>query len=803
MEFNLDTTIEELFEKGVISRRTLNCLSHEGYSTLIDVTSHIDDPTELLRIRNFGRKSFTEMNSVILKLKESFNEFQLKEIPSAKKKIYDCIEDSFNTVFAADDKLCIRIKTLYDSFLELHTSIMADLNCALKIETDFTLEENISMRKLYLNFIFGANSNLEKEGQTDTHVYRTYKRLETELNLKISEFSLFEKAHYFMRIELHKYIEETYKNTLQKKLSVRAMNFAKKHLPSFEDIILYFDKPLSSYSQLCPGKSMKKTLAEIYRFNQFFEKIYLNLCDITDEELIDLKIKSKYPFLISRQRNFVKQFITEFKYAPLFYIIHEYLRISDDRNDKIFSLKYGLFDNKKRDVTEIASIYNLSQERVRQILKRSIQRNLSSFQEDIQNYNKIFQLPFIYDETLEYKELILAEHLSFSFDIFAAILTQLADYNLIEINDYIIAIKNDSTKYDTQINDYIFTLKSLSNSRFSKDTILPLKNILKSKSNEEDLVNLIKSIASKGFNLNIKDDSIIFPQNYIDVSEELYQFLLEKGEPMTLYDLFENFKRKYPEHPYTDPMQIKSFLYNNNHIRSIGKQSLYGLDFWKNIYFGSIRDLIYELIDNSEEPIDIGQIYEQVIEYFPNTNIKSIASSIQSDTLNRFISFEDGFFGIKGKEYRNDFSERLPKKRYSFEERMNSFKEFVETYKRFPLSNGGEEESSLRRWYYNVENCIIEAPSEKILDQYLQMIEVYKQKGIPTTGHESEFLKNCEAYQEFINSNYKLPTVRDSEDLYWWFKRSLDNYDSYVDNRRKYLTALLDYIHSLGFSLQI
>ena len=34
MEFNLDTTIKELHEQGVISVRTFNCLHTAGYETL-------------------------------------------------------------------------------------------------------------------------------------------------------------------------------------------------------------------------------------------------------------------------------------------------------------------------------------------------------------------------------------------------------------------------------------------------------------------------------------------------------------------------------------------------------------------------------------------------------------------------------------------------------------------------------------------------------------------------------------------------------------------------------------------------
>lgn len=44
---------------------------------------------------------------------------------------------------------------------------------------------------------------------------------------------------------------------------------------------------------------------------------------------------------------------------------------------------------------------------------------------------------------------------------------------------------------------------------------------------------------------------------------------------------------------------------------------------------------------------------------------------------------------------------------------------------------------------------------------------------------------------------------RDCEygELYDWMSRSKANYNSYIDNRRHYLTELFNYINSLGFKI--
>lgn len=804
MDINRNTTIKSLYENDAISVRTYNCLTYKGYVTIDDVLNDISEPFDLMHLRNFGKKSYVEFSSILSKVMNQSNIINDDEITEDNKDLFDCLERSFESINKANENLSSYIKAKYSSGKDLHNAIIKRTECVLDIEAKLSLEENISLRKLYLKFITDTLSNLEQKPKLDTSIYPIYKRMVTELGLKINDFTLYERAHYFLPTQLHDYIQNTYQKMCDDMLSVRAKNFKDQYLQSFESLINYFDQPLSAYSEICPGRNMRITLKEIFKFNQKFKEIFVRLSNSTEDDITELDLKKRFPFLLYYQRQFVKQFIDKYNHAPLFYIFHEYLRISDDRTDKIFSLQYGLFDNKKRTLSEIALAYNLSRERVRQIstYKTTIQKNIHLFYKDLEYYKDFLSLPYICEDTKDFLQLRNEEQLAFSFEIFASILSLIGEFQTIEINDHTIVINKQSTLAQLNIGEFVSNVESLINSKFAQETSIPIDNILKPQSSVYELSKQLATfILVKIFNLNIENDSIIFEQNYIDISEELYQILYEKGEPMSVDDIFVKFKDKYPEHAFTDSLQIKQYLYKNEHIRSIGRMSLYGLDSWKKVYYGSIRDLMYEIISNSETPVHIGEIYEKVTEYFPETNIKSIASSMQSDTTSRFISFVDGYFGVKDKSYSEELSHRQINQRYSFEERMKHFREFVETYHRFPLSNGGEEEASLRRWYYNVENCIIDAPSEEALDNFLKMIEEFHQKAYPRTGYEAEFLNNCQNFQEFINTNYKLPSAKNGTELYWWLRRSLENYDSYIDLRRLYLTSLINYIHSLGFNV--
>lgn len=52
IEFNLDTTIQELLDWGQISVRTSNSLHAAGMGTLGEVLNRIETPMNLLNLRN-------------------------------------------------------------------------------------------------------------------------------------------------------------------------------------------------------------------------------------------------------------------------------------------------------------------------------------------------------------------------------------------------------------------------------------------------------------------------------------------------------------------------------------------------------------------------------------------------------------------------------------------------------------------------------------------------------------------------------------------------------------------------------
>ena len=644
---------------------------------------------------------------------------------------------------------------------------------------------------------------MEYAQKAENAIYVEYKRKSLNLAIKMENFSYEQISKYFLSPIARDYLEKSYQAQLESSLSVRSKNFAAKFIPHFDDLIKYADEPLASYRNICPGQSMMKTLTEIFQFNQKFKREFDRVSKLSDDEIQTEFLKRDYPFLMNRQRQFVFDFIKEHDHAPLFFLMYHYLRLSENRSNKIYCLLHGIFDGKKRTYYEIADAMNLSRERVRQIVYGTIEVQESALanNDGWDYYNGLFDLPFIYEKTEGYVRLKEVEHLPADFEVFASLVKLKADFKAEDVEGYTILMNN---KYsDLKLTDCLDTLFSIIDAKYSVDTYVSLDSVLFTVPEQlrPAMKVLIKHITTEIYNVQItEDEKLYLPQNYIDIAEELYDILDKKGEPMHVEDIFKEFKTRYPDHKFTDPLQIKSYLFKHKHIKAVGKTSCYALDSWEGVYFGSIRDLLVDLLSDSDVPLHIDNLYDGVTEHYPNTTKASVAATMEDENFQRFVEFEGSYFGLTTKEYPTEFVPASSVQRYSFEDRFQMFKDFIETYHRFPSYNGGGNESSLMRWYYNVTTGVLSMTDEQ-RTMFNDTLKRYDELGIPRYATESEFLLKCQDVKDYIRQHHALPTNREAPELYAWLRRSRDNYDSYTDKRRQYMTDLLNYVLSFGFSI--
>ena len=74
----------------------------------------------------------------------------------------------------------------------------------------------------------------------------------------------------------------------------------------------------------------------------------------------------------------------------------------------------------------------------------------------------------------------------------------------------------------------------------------------------------------------------MFKQKYIDYENEIYNIIIENGEPMLLNDIMATLNDKYPDFKINKKDSIRCYIYSRNRITSVpsgdGMSKLYCAD---------------------------------------------------------------------------------------------------------------------------------------------------------------------------------------------------------------------------------
>lgn len=810
MLLTYDTTLEELLNAGILSVRTFNALHSSKMESLRDVYVFMKSGNSLINIRNLGRKSKLEIDNVLDKLQtiiEKETEMNSEIKPQIKgKHVATVFERAYNDVIIENENVNAYVSSIYENAWDLHEQIFQKTAEIMVVRPELSKEENILFRKYHLDILEAYLTYLNKEKNLNaSNICEIVRPIIENISIHCEEFSLYDISINFLTKEQRSSIEQRYEQMCSQELGVRAQNFKAAFIKSFDVLVYLFDKPLSAYANLCPGQNMKKTLSEIYKFNQSFKKVFLKMYTMDAACLKVEEIKNKYPFLSQKQRTFIIDFMDKNNTPPIFYLLFNYLRVSDVRADMLYCLFYGIFDNYRHSIDEIAESIQLTRERVRQIIYGTIPavKTIGIDERSMNQYDKITHQPFLYEDAEEIYELKEREHIKCSFYSFASIIQLILPYRLFCVSKTTSILVRNDVADKIQIKSIIEQITSIANAKYSQSRTVRIDPILDKIPTE--LISGTKKLVCYIFkhihHLNMPNDSTVFiPQNCIDIEYEMYNILEKAGTPMHVGDLFKAFKEKYPSHKYVDPIQIKPYLLKSDRINSIGKTSTYALASWNDVYFGSIRNLLIDILSSFDEPVHINTIMRKIMSIYPKTNQSSIESTMQADTMDRFMAFENGLYGLSNRQYDERFIPKCSIRRIPFEEKLQNYITFVEMYHRFPSAVGGENETSLQRWHYNIVNGIISLPTEQ-RKKFDDMLLAYKDSGYPRTQTENEFRNKCVEYKKFIRERHILPTSKDGDDLYFWFRRSLEKFNGYSDQRYDYFKDLIEYIESYGFSI--
>lgn len=682
MDLNRNTTIQDLLQMKLISQRTFNRLQYARLTTVKDIMEVSGTPQSLMEINGFGRKAYSEIEPILLQFtpkcpkKKEYNE------PVNYEVLTTILQPIYNACFTTTDPITRHLKAICPTVFKLHNLLMHDLDRIFEIEESFSMNENIEYRSHFLVYLKETIIEFKRCSLANSYICSRYEEIYDEINKRLYSFSYTEKYKYFMTPSAKCALKSIYKD-MRLKQSVRVNLFLNQYLPEIQDLLPFFNSQIEEYQNICSGRYIIETVKDVFIFTQLIRIEFDKLMLMSDKKAWNTENHLKYSFLNKEQNIFITDFKLKHNYYPLFFILYYYLLNSTAQSDNIFCKLYGVYDGEEHSIKEIADSFNLTRERIRQVITNKIQvhkTNIINIKE-WEQYKSILSMPYITANSDEYIQIKSKENLPFDFRIFARLFSLLGEYNFkIEIpksegNIY----KNVPKQYEVdemyykkniiinrkkmpniQLKECILHLQQISLERYSKDTCINIKSILdKMKLNLNEVnyaKDLLSYIARNIFKLKINNQyEILMCQNYIDIANELYTILKKKGSPMSIEDIFTEFKIIYPDHKYDKSSQIRHHLQRHPHIKSIGKTSHYGLDSWTTLFYGSIRDLIIKILTDSKAPVHINNILSEVQRHFPNTNIRSIKTTMMNDEKNRFIQFFGNFYGLMTKDYSKFF----------------------------------------------------------------------------------------------------------------------------------------------------
>lgn len=579
---------------------------------------------------------------------------------------------------------------------------------------------------------------------------------------------------------------------LKNRMSVRARNICNSTYQNYTQIIPYFSYSEKAYKKLFITK--RKSADELYTFLIAFKDVYEQFESTDDDTFIQLKEEEKYPFLLKPELDFVKEKEVVLGHLPMFYIVERYISIASDRGTSFFAQHFGISGSSPLSLDELAELNHSSRERVRQIISRFILpvELISKTDARWTSYKNILPL-VVTDESSFYKQVVEEEALNTSFLSFAGLLIAIFDYCIVRFHKKIILVPQ---RYKEDTRHAIKAIYDLFQTKYSTDSTFIITSAFKIRTAEK--IRLYREIIEAMFGVAVSSQNeFTIKQGRVSVEDEIIEVLKLFGEPMTIDELFLLFKDKYPEHKYTDAKSLRPYIAKNSRIVAIGKSGLYGLSEW-NLFTGSIRDCAYQILKKSTIPLPDEELSGKILMHFPNSNTRSIISSLMSDGKERFVHFQNFCTGLASREYPKEY--KLSQSIIPFEERLFDLRNFITKYRRYPFMRGGEEEESLYRWIRNhtKPGAMFDETQAEQINQLLQEFTQY-----PHTETEYKFFNYCSEYKHFITSNFCLPNI-DSEDgkeqeLAEWFIKSHMRVKTYDDNRVQYFNDVLQFMNGYGF----
>jgi predicted transcriptional regulator len=500
---------------------------------------------------------------------------------------------------------------------------------------------------------------------------------------------------------------------------------------------------------------------------------------------------------------------------PMFWILEKQLENYDNRDIDVLKKTFKIYQNQQPlSLTEFATQYSISRERVRQIRKQIFKEVLcrqslffNKYRNDWNHY-----IPSTNDVIWEQdmQKYIDDEQSNLSAKFIVQILLNLLySDNYTIYGGFSVPVKTNSWKNTFLVNkDFSkvfnfekFRVEFRKSLKKTKSTyLLDVVNYVtkckcwkKYKADKKySIAGIITDILHYEFNLNPEEDGriTIVARKKRTLFDIMYEILKDNGNPMHIADIFAEFKKRAPEHYYSNPAQLRHYLLKHEAIICQNRKSVYVLKEWTHVKGGTIRDSVVEFLTKKKLPQTARNITEYVKLHFPETNIASVRTSMFNDTKERFVFFQNALFGLSRKKYPPKYEpadNALP----SFDQRLSGIEKFIAENGHFPFaSSRNRDERILGVWWVRITRGVysIDEPKRKEIERIKTQYA-----GCDENKRIFQWNANYEKVKQFLLENHTTPTIATDKFLYHWLGRAKTDYLGHRMNdmqQQKYLELI-------------
>jgi len=428
-----------------------------------------------------------------------------------------------------------------------------------------------------------------------------------------------------------------------------------------------------------------KTESELISFIKELHQQYFYVLELS-EEVLRLEVYKGWLFrnykLSASDFHFFEQSFLENRF-PLFRFI-DYLfrngKILPERSALIFERRSGYFNGIAVETMEdLASILNLTRERVRQITEKSVEKFDEAFsklaeQRDLLRDITAYKWEYDNDLILTYnayaEEINELESVSFKAIFFTRILSF-----LIHDTHLLWHVNKKSDQIDFLIKRELFNAFDFS--AFVEDMFTQLEMDIRQdydlrfegylvsffKAKEFDLLarisescqTIILQVFADLISFDFEGNLTFHRNTLVNVSDYAIEVLTNERSPMSIHEIHARIKNNHP-HYHGGIDNLRSYLNRGKDVFIFfGRKSTYGLREWEGnlegIKGGTIRSIVEEYLEQFDVPKYMSEILSYTLRFRPETNEKSLMSNLYLEQNKRFKDFGYGFWGLSDKKY--------------------------------------------------------------------------------------------------------------------------------------------------------